>query len=238
MGSALILSVKRSTWRCHDERASEADADYQAARPRVLRRDSFTCRFCRFSVRPTRDADLAKWSLEYSGFLEVHHINDDHHDNRDENLVTVCPFCHQVFHAGNAIYRTGGRIIFCPFLTQEQINLTANLLAVAQVRDGRFEEAATRMWEDLQELSKQADQRYGSGFSNSVNLGTVLMGVAQRNPPLYQRRGELLAGIRLLPEPDTYSAAVEWWSDHAWLPEMQWDDILEQYLANTDGNNQ
>lgn len=33
-----------------------------------------------------------------SRFLVVHHKNEDRHDNRDENLETLCKRCHQIHH--------------------------------------------------------------------------------------------------------------------------------------------
>lgn len=237
MVNQLILSVKRSTWRCHDEKALDADQDYQIARPQVLRRDNFACRYCGFAVLPDRNGEHPTSSKEYSGFLQVHHLNDDHHDNSDENLITACPFCHQVFHAGNAFHRSGGHVIFCPILTQAQINLIANLTAVAQARNGTFAEAADRLWMDLRSLSQVAEERFGEGIADSVNLGAVLMGIHYRRPELYERRGELLAGIRLLPDPEAYSQAIAWWSEHAWLPEVQWEAIFEQYQAGHAGTN-
>lgn len=74
-------------WRRDDWMAADADAEFKLVRQKVLERDEHTCRFCGFRA--------PKWQ-------EVHHLDDNHHNNDPDNLVTACMFCHMVHHLGLA----------------------------------------------------------------------------------------------------------------------------------------
>lgn len=47
-----------------------------------------------------RDCFSCQWDGPHDGALrlEVHHLNGQRHDNRMENLVTLCSRCHQRYH--------------------------------------------------------------------------------------------------------------------------------------------
>lgn len=57
----------------------------------VLERDNFQCRFC----------DRGGKSSDY--ILEVHHVIWRRNGGSDamSNLITVCPYCHDLIHYGN-----------------------------------------------------------------------------------------------------------------------------------------
>ena len=88
--SALIqlrAAVKApSKWRANDAGSARADVQFRRVRPEVLRRDRYTCRGC------------GAWGGRLR--VQVHHRDNDHQNNSPENLVTLCVFCHAVFHAG------------------------------------------------------------------------------------------------------------------------------------------
>lgn len=60
----------------------------------VYRRDSNTCRICRW--------ERSQWSRQDPRFLELHHV--EHHSaggvNTEANLIVVCNVCHDGVHAG------------------------------------------------------------------------------------------------------------------------------------------
>jgi len=58
--------------------------------------ESLTCSLCE---RKLNEINAMKSSGNKS-CLEVHHINGDHKDNRKENLVVVCKYCHKLIHKG------------------------------------------------------------------------------------------------------------------------------------------
>lgn len=223
----LIPSVKRSTWRCHDENSELADEEYRAIRMSVLKRDRFSCVFCGFISKPNRHAEDS--TLEASGYLEVHHIDDDHTNNKKENLLTACPFCHQVFHCGNAGYREAATAIYLPEVSQADLNLFANLLTISILRGGEYRDAAIAMQVLLLSNTDLAQRLYGEGICDCKTLGAVLMGLHQRSPRAYKDRAKLLYGIRLYPNASAYPKAIKYWSDEAWLPESQFNGVLSNW---------
>jgi intracellular multiplication protein IcmJ len=196
----LFLSVKATNWRMNDRGAQEADLEFQGARKKALDRDNHTCRFCGFRNN--------KWQ-------EVHHFNDDHHDNRLENLITTCPFCHMCQHIGLAGARREAILIYRPELTQVQIH---HLVRTALVADAHHEslkaedqtgapkrspnlklaaEAAEMGKSLMAALRSSADGARGMlGTSDPVDLANAMMLLPDE---AYARRRESLAGIRLLP---------------------------------------
>lgn len=51
-------------------------------RREIRKRDNYTCQECKIT-----EDDLGKP-------LDVHHVNDDQHNNKSENLLALCPACH------------------------------------------------------------------------------------------------------------------------------------------------
>src|SRR3546814_6683866 len=84
-----------------DDHSASHDKAFRAIRKVVLERDNHACQFCGFRA--------AKWQ-------EVHHLNDDHADNRPENLITACWFCHMVHHIGRVGLFDEGGLIYAPEL--------------------------------------------------------------------------------------------------------------------------
>lgn len=220
-------SVKSGGWRDHNDEA--IDQAYVDVRRAVLQRDTYTCQYCGFRSVPTPGqspvTNLA------SGYLQVHHVNDDHTDNRLENLVTVCPFCHQVFHVGNAGYNGNAVAIYLPDLTQQQLNLLVNSLAVAAAREPkdatnpRVKTGATRLYNTLRRLDKPLDDAVeieNTPISDLKNLAGSLMLLKGENTDL------VLANVRVLPNIDSFRESVLYWSDRTWLAGPNWEEEWRQ----------
>ena len=223
----LVMSVKRSTWRQHDPQREASDAAFARVRLDVLRRDGFTCRYCGFVAEG--DPQARPGSLAISGYLEVHHQDDNHRNNRPGNLITVCPFCHQVFHVGNAGHRSAGHVTWFPWLKQNEINLFCNIAAVAIARGGRFAPFGQSWFRWLTHMQAQAAQVYGDALLDVSNLGMALMAVAGAKSPGWTQRAQSLGALRLIPRREVYEPAISWWSQHGWRPEPQWDAVLEEW---------
>lgn len=219
----LVPGVKRSTWRLHDAKREEADDAYAQVRAEVLRRDRYTCRFCGFQTTPDRDA--GKTTLAASGYLEVHHIDDNHQNNALTNLVTACPFCHQVFHAGNAGNRGCAQVIWFPWLSQADLNLLCNVIGVAMFRNGSYAEDARSLWNALLSCNAPIAQYYGQSMTDAANFGSILMGLHRAGTQYYEKRMQVFDGVRLLPTIRNFEQAIKWWADKAWLPESQWEAV-------------
>jgi len=83
----LVIGIKRKLHRRDDEHAKKADAIFNAQRNSALKRSNYCCVFC------------GAKSLKFN---EVHHLDDNHHNNSPENLVAICKLCHPYHHIGQA----------------------------------------------------------------------------------------------------------------------------------------
>ena len=88
----LILSASKKSWKMSSTHGTEYDRLYKSSKGagkrqdvinKVWERDRYKCHFCFFESKKHQ---------------EIHHLNDDHDDYSIDNLVTVCPLCHQSFH--------------------------------------------------------------------------------------------------------------------------------------------
>lgn len=120
----LIISVKAKNWRGTDPESGGADAEFQMVKPQVRARDNDSCRFCGFR------------SPKGGYYMQVHHRNDDHSDNRPDNLVTTCMHCHAVHHIGFwGQDRGAGReasIIYLPEISQAHLSHLCRTILVAR----------------------------------------------------------------------------------------------------------
>lgn len=196
----LVLSVKAANWRMHDEGSAEADTAFRAVREKALQNDKQTCRFCGFKA--------LKWQ-------EVHHLNDNHADNRLENLVTACGFCHMVQHIGLAGKNKEAVLAWIPEYTQEEVHdLVRSILVVCRwgetvgsgARNTRQDvlratnemvQGARNIEAKLRARTAQAERLFVT--SDPLELGIILEQISKENPAMYERRSEYLNGLRLLP---------------------------------------
>ncbi|MEY2341482.1 hypothetical protein AB4090_05145 [Acidithiobacillus sp. IBUN Pt1247-S3] len=223
----MLLGVKHGLFRIHDPQVEEADQEYQTIRYSVFRRDRYTCRFCGMRTVPASPSS-------FSGFFEIHHADDDHRNNDADNLLTVCPFCHSVFHCGNAGHRESGSIIWLPVVRQEDLNLAVHvlfiLLSYGEEGNSLLENArkannqnfvdqalnmasrAAELYETLRQLMDDADREIGMGMSNAAVLGESLTMLYRDDPKLYDQRAAFLHGARFLPDYDYYRQASAYWA--------------------------
>lgn len=215
----IVLGAKRETWRM-GEADHDRDDEFRAIRPKILQRDNYTCRFCGFR------------SLSYQ---EVHHLNDDHRDNRPDNLFTACPFCHMCFHIGYAGLMREGFLIWVDGTNpppQHAINNIARALYMADKRgDPPFPVAISMLLEQINARRQLCEQKFGS--SNPLVLGDALIAMTDEE---YGRRELSLRHIRFFPHPRRFNLAHDIWpamSDFyisekgpfGSLPPTTWDPI-------------
>lgn len=226
----LKLSAKLGSWRMHDEEAEQHNDDYQQIRNQVLRRDNFSCQFCGF--KSVSESKANKITRLYSGFLECHHIDDNHANNVPNNVITACPFCHQVFHTGNAGHRSAGNIAFMPYMKQEDINLLFNLLAVTKANDASAYHNVVKDIEELFTSFMLAAEDIEPGLSSAANFGSIFIGLSIKDKDAFKKIDSFTWGMRLIPDLDSgvFDKAVEYWaSNGTWIPERQWTGILDSY---------
>lgn len=235
----LVLSVKCENWRMYDKDSSEADAEFQRVRKKALERDSHSCRFCGFRH--------LKWQ-------EVHHLNDDHADNRLDNLVTSCPFCHMVQHIGLAGRNEEAVLAWIPEIPQHRLHHLVRTALVAQrsadvIRsDSRANPSVIRTFREAADVAKatlaalrarepEAERRLGT--SDPLEIGNAMLLLPDQ---VYAKRSEFLAGIRLLPlgkrqqdREDIMQKQIDSWTDaggpYATLKPNSWVGLMRSVLG-------
>ena len=197
----LVLSVKATGWRMSDNNSDVADEEFKHVRKSVLDRDDKTCRFCGFKA---------------SSWQEVHHLNDDHHDNRKENLVTACMFCHMIQHIGLAGKNKEAILVWLPEIEQAKLHhivrsiLVVNHWANNIINDKNQNPEIKQSAQKMAAASKQLESKFRSrekkaqdlfGTSDPMLLGDMLhmMSNDPATSHLYDNRAQRLQGLRLLP---------------------------------------
>ncbi len=210
----------------HDPAADDADADFAGVRQRVAKHYRYTCAYCGMKTLPQQSSQ-ANGGMR-PGHFQVHHKDDDHHNNSLDNLVLVCPFCHNVFHCGNAGKREAGSIIWAPWIKQEDLNLACHILFILMTfgpndeetkkRGAEFAEKAEHIslearnrYQQLQLLGSEVEKKLGKGLSNASVLGEALMIFASESPKLYEHRSKFLYGARFLPDFSYHADQVYYW---------------------------
>lgn len=86
----LLIGIKRKLHRKDDAKAQKADVAFRAQRKGALERAQYRCIFCGFRSKSSN---------------EVHHLDDNHHNNDPSNLACVCKLCHPYHHVGEVAVR-------------------------------------------------------------------------------------------------------------------------------------
>ncbi len=175
------IGVKRSTWRVHDPHARAADATFTAARGEVLTRDGGKCCACGFHGRVSGG----------SAGIEVHHVDDNHHNNALVNLASLCWLCHSYFHVGLVGIQRRGRLVAMPEVSPIEFNQLQRIVWFAswQLSEGSVIENAISsaicdqlgvVVDELAVVLALREQRVISrlGFSDAGVLGGALMGLS------------------------------------------------------------
>jgi hypothetical protein len=234
---SIVLGIKRGVYRIHDPDKEVADAVFSAVRRSVIATAGCRCTACTFTSVPDEKAPAT--SYEASGFLEVHHEDDDHTNNQPGNLKVQCPFCHEVHHCGNAGHLDRVIPIWLPALSHEDFHLMMHLLFAVRrmgvlkgeglppgyVLPPEWITAAGVIHDGLRRLNEALPPV----LRDARTLGTALGRLPEAD---YQRRKQFLAGIKLLPIERVFERHIDWWTRKAWPkignPAEQWPKLMAQ----------
>lgn len=192
----LRLSVKVKNWRMNDSDFADADAEFARVRQKALERDDYTCRFCGFMAK---------------AWQEVHHFNDDHADNSLDNLVTTCAYCHMCQHIGLAGSNNEATLIYLPHISQADLHHIVRTAQVAEAyqdevkADGKAKQDAQRNAREAGDVGRAAmgvlKGRQELAKAKLLTCDPAEIGNVLKMLPddAYERRDDILAGIRLLP---------------------------------------
>lgn len=209
----LVLSVKISDWRMHDPEAESKNQAYLANRGSAVARDACTCQGCSFPSR--QDIKAVDSSLAFSGYMEVHHRDNDHSNNTKENLITICPYCHEVFHAGNATMSGRAKLIWLPDIPQVAINRACHAIFHAIVAKTDQQHAAVALYERLDRIGSNPPARIPRKMLSVDVFGKTL---ARLSPQIYANRtnSAIFNGFKLLPIMSAHTRYIEYWETHSW----------------------
>lgn len=192
----LRLSVKVKNWRMNDSDFADADAEFARVRKKALDRDDYTCRFCGFQAK---------------AWQEVHHYNDDHADNRLENLVTTCAYCHMCQHIGLAGSNKEATLIYLPHISQADLHHIVRTAQVAEAyadevkADAKARPDAQRQAREAADVGRaamaalKARQEQAKAKLLTCDPAEIANVLKILPDDAYARRDDFLAGIRLLP---------------------------------------
>jgi len=210
----ILPSVKRGKFRCDDALSDEGDKGFKLIKPFILKRDMNTCQYC---------------GLKSSKYQEVHHLDDNHFNNDEDNLITICSLCHACFHIGFTGQNNKGVIIYLDpavGLSQESLNEIVRTLWIGE----KSNDQSIRMLSvnNLARLYKQtipADRKLGT--SDAVVLGDFLLQLEDED---YENRGNVLKGFYLLPLKDGFVAQLNHWEKENFknIPSTEWLSVATQ----------
>lgn len=206
----LSLSVKTSVWRMDDPQGSiVADKAFERMRLAVLSRDRSICQFCGFGVPERANAGR-------SGFMEVHHRDDNHENNSEKNLVTACPFCHAVFHFGLSHAQGRGFFILSRGVSQRSLNRMMVLHWYIPFSTHPFLKDISKELSVWIDKGRDDMREYFGKYADGTSLANELMKVVSANNEKRQREiGRVLSHLLLVPKLDHehYKKATSMWSE-------------------------
>lgn len=157
----------------------------------TLLHDQHTCRFC---------------GLPAGGWQDVFHLDDDHGNWADTNLVAACPLCHGVQHIGSPGANQDMHVIWLPEVEQAVLNVLVRGIHLILHAHGAATTLTTRHMPDEPDLlaawraycaldARKTDAARVTDSHYPRDLANALGAMAQGD---YRRREKLLGGLRLL----------------------------------------
>lgn len=147
---------------------------------KIFERDDFTCQCCEFKSQK---------------YQEILHKNQNFADFSDDNLFTVCNFCHQCFRMENVSEMKSGVLIWMPEIEQTMLHHIARAIYVARISQGPVAEAARKSLDVIMKRRAEAKKRIHT--DDPYILATILKDYL--GPKHYAERQKKLDGIRLFP---------------------------------------
>lgn len=220
----LLLSASRKAWKMSSMHGTAYDKAYQKKYKTiwdsVWERDKHTCYYCGFTSKKHQ---------------EIHHLNHDHTDNSTDNLVTVCPLCHQSFHLDMASTTNGGKIIWLPEMTQQELNYLCRAIFIAieeaeQADEHKevigFAKIAKMLEASLMERTLIVEQQIQTGASDPANFANALINI---NEEQYENRQDYITPFKLLHLKSRFSVQTKYWKQETYknVPVETWPNLIK-----------
>lgn len=225
----LVLSANRKSWKMSSTHGTEFDKEFKDSKgnlgknnkvwTEIWKRDQHKCYYCGFV------------SLRHQ---EIHHLNDDHTNNSIDNLVTICPLCHQNFHLDTASTTNGGKIIWLPEFSQQELNYVSRAIFLAiEEQESKSENEinnnfirVARMLENfLAERALIVEQHIQNGASDPAIFANALINLKEEQ---YARREIFLKPFKLLNLRSRFPIQTKYWKNNTFkdIPLETWEKLI------------
>ncbi|MDA8647118.1 HNH endonuclease, partial [Porticoccaceae bacterium] len=184
---------------------------------------------CGFHAAPFSDPggeDGVLLGEDVTGYMQVSHINGDHSDNRIDNLMCVCPYCHLSDHPMEAIITGKADLICAPYKSQLEINAIAMVInrtlchdAGAYYKDAQelldilMKDSDEQMSAYIKEYPKLQSSRRDQQLKFCYSIANMMM-LGDENHYLFEP-------LRLFPRGDFFKLAHDFWNEKHPLPRLE-----------------
>ena len=185
---SITISVSRSTGKVIKNGAGKSGSISagkgkplsKEEKGKIFEKDKFTCSCCGFKSKKYQDVIFK---------------NGDNTDKSENNLKTVCIFCHQCFHLEQVSTMRSGVLLWLPEITQSDLHHIARAIYVARISQGPIADASRKALDSLMKRRDVVRERIGT--DDPYILSTVLKDYLNDNH--YTQREKKLEGLRLFP---------------------------------------
>ncbi len=219
---SLILGIKRTRFRANDPRSGKADAEFAAKRPNVMTRQKLTCSGCGYVSKVARAMD-------------VHHKDDNHHNNADENLLLACHLCHPYQHVGELGQRVdvigeslGDKscVVMIPEIDPRDMNLLQRAIGAALL-DEKEREIAKKIFEAF--VSRRDWTKAEFGSDNPRDIAGAMAALTNDE---YENRIEAIEDQRLMFRAShLMRVGQQFVQDYPSMPVRSWQGVHDSSLA-------
>jgi intracellular multiplication protein IcmJ len=198
----LQLAVNLSGWRLYIRR--KEDKAFLPVAKRVFERDAYTCQYCGFQAKE---------------FQDVVNVDGNYTNNKLSNMITACCFCVQCLflQAVGVDEMSGGQLIYLPEMSQADLNSLCHVLFCALGNNTGYQDTAQSIYRSLKFRSQLVENKFGSGTSNPVTMGQILIEYQDQEP---NKEIAFLKDMRLLPSNVKFRVQLDAWAAAA-LEELE-----------------
>lgn len=182
------LTAKYNNWERFLARKSRTL--FKKIKAEIHARDQYTCKFCNVKTHS----------------LEVINADNNYSRNTESNLISACEFCAQctLLDRYKIDYTGDDKIIYCPDMTQEQLNAICRILfCKMHSNDGEAAYNAKMVYAQLQDLANWLDEKL------AVKMSSPAMFVHYLN--LDNHDPKIISKLRFLASPETFKDQIPVW---------------------------
>lgn len=194
----LNIQLNATQWPAYAKRMD--DKAFKETKKQVHQRDSFSCCYCEF---------------QSTHAMDVINLDGNYKNNNLSNLATACPLCAQCLflHMVGKAEIGGGKLIYLPNMTQNQLNALCHVLFSAIVNGTNYTQDAQNTLNQLRLRSNKVDATLGKGMSEPAMLGQMLLDTPIKNAVAIQNA--TLKDLRILPSKNKFESLIGQWSREA-----------------------